>query len=81
MRRERLLQRAENFAALLLCITLSGCGTNAVLSRQLSVRPDAASLSQGDVAIINENAPGQRVDLARYVARGKYTVFEFTSEN
>jgi hypothetical protein len=74
------LQRAKHLVFILVAVlALSGCAKS-VLPQHLSVKQTPAQLASGDVQMVNEESPGQRVDLARYVVLGKYTVIEFTSD-
>ncbi|HEY9793222.1 MAG TPA: hypothetical protein V6D22_22670 [Candidatus Obscuribacterales bacterium] len=57
---------------------LVACGGN--LAHKLPVRPSVMQLRNGDCEAINDNHPGEQLDVTRHLRRGKYTVVEFTSD-
>lgn len=49
------------------------------LSQHLSNRPSVDQMKNGDFKIINEDNPGEKIELSKFRAFGKYTIFDFQS--
>ncbi|MGH7191911.1 MAG: hypothetical protein ACREJM_00075 [Candidatus Saccharimonadales bacterium] len=58
---------------------LVACG-GGNLAHRLPVRSSLMQIRDGDSEAINDNHPGEEMDVTRYLHRGKYTVVEFTSD-
>lgn len=67
---------ARCFAAFALALALSSCAANTSLTNRLNVKPVKA---EGYV-MVNEDKPGEDINIKDSLVFGRYTVMEFTSE-
>jgi hypothetical protein len=74
------LRIVDSVLPLSLCtaLFLTACGS--AIDKQLSSKPTASQLRDGDYQVINADNPGEKIDVKKYLVRGKYTVIEFQSE-
>jgi major membrane immunogen (membrane-anchored lipoprotein) len=63
-----------------LCTALFLTACSSAVDKQLSSKPTASQLRNGDYQVVNADNPGQKIDVKKYLVRGKYTVIEFQSE-
>jgi hypothetical protein len=67
-----------SLCALAVSTMLVACGGD--LTHRLPVRSSLTQLKEGDCEAINDNHPGDELDITRHLRRGKYTVVDFTSD-